>query len=236
MPFLNHCVVVVIPAHNEEKSIVKVINNLPKEILQEIVVVNNASKDRTKEEAMGSGATVLDEFNYGYGAACLKALRYLEQKKKLPDIVVFIDGDYSDYPEELPSLVMPLIKENMDLVIGSRILGKREKNALLPQQILGSRIAGFLIKYFYGFRFTDLGPFRAVKFEKLLSLKMRDKNYGWTAEMQVKAAKKKWRIKEVPVRYRRRIGKSKISGTVKGTCLAAYKIIGTIFFYAFKKI
>ncbi len=234
--FSNHPIAVVIPAHNEEKSIAKVINDLPREMLQEIIVVDNLSEDRTKEEAAANGATVLNELNYGYGSACLRALKYLREREPAPEIVVFLDGDYSDHPEELPTLVEPLISEGFDLVIGSRILGEREKRALLPQQVLGSQIASLLIKHLYGFRFTDLGPFRAVKFKKLLTLDMRDRDYGWTAEMQVKAVKKKWRIKEVPVRYRRRIGRSKIAGTFKGTCLAAYKIITTILSHAFKKI
>ena len=221
----------IIPAYNEEKAIGKVIREIPKDLVTEIVVVNNNSDDNTKKIALSEGATVIDEPKRGYGQACLKGIDYLKNKSPQTDIVVFMDGDHSDYPAELSKLVNPIIKNGMDMVIGSRTLGKAEKGALTPQQIFGNRLATTLIRILYGTRYTDLGPFRAIKFSSLLELKMQDTNYGWTTEMQIKAAKQKLNISEIPVNYRSRIGTSKISGTIKGSISAGYKIIKTIFRY-----
>lgn len=221
---------VIIPAFNEEKSIGKVIGDIPK-IVRHIIVCSNASTDRTVEVAETHGAIVVKEPLRGYGNACLKALAYIEQLEIKPMIVVFLDGDYSDYPEELTELVAPIVKNNFDLVIGSRDLGTKENGAMLPQQIFGNWLATRLIKLLFGYTFTDLGPFRAVTYSALQKINMVDKNYGWTVEMQVKAAKLKLRCTEIPVRYRKRIGQSKISGTLIGTISAGYKIILTIFRY-----
>lgn len=221
---------VIIPAFNEEKSIGKVIGDIPK-IVRHIIVCSNASTDRTVEVAETHGAIVVKEPLRGYGNACLKALAYIEQLEIKPMIVVFLDGDYSDYPEELTELIAPIVKNNFDLVIGSRDLGTKENGAMLPQQIFGNWLATRLIKLLFGYTFTDLGPFRAVTYSALQKINMVDKNYGWTVEMQVKAAKLKLRCTEIPVRYRKRIGQSKISGTLIGTISAGYKIILTIFRY-----
>lgn len=220
---------VIIPAFNEESSISKVIRDIPKSLTREIIVCNNNSTDRTAEIAEQSGAKVLLATNKGYGSACLKGLEYIATKEIKPDIVVFLDGDYSDYPEQMPSLLAPILDEDMDLVIGSRALGNLQKGAMTPQQIFGNWLATTLIKFFYNYTFTDLGPFRAVRYDKLLEIDMKDPDFGWTVEMQVKAAKMQLNCTEVAVNYRNRIGKSKISGTVKGTILAGHKILWTIF-------
>lgn len=221
---------VIIPAFNEENSVGSVIQNIPAWV-DEIIVVNNNSTDKTKVNAKKAGAIVIDEPINGYGRACLKGIEFFKNHTKKPDIIVFIDADYSDYPEEMDALVNPIIDENIDMVIGSRALGKREKGSMTFPQIFGNWLATSLLKLIYGIKYTDLGPFRAIKFEKLLALNMADKTYGWTVEMQVKAAKQKIKVKETPVSYRKRIGFSKISGTIKGTILAGYKIITTIFKY-----
>jgi glycosyltransferase involved in cell wall biosynthesis len=221
---------VIIPAYNEEASIGEVIRAIPKRLVTEIIVINNASTDNTEEVARDAGATVLREPIPGYGRACLKGIEYLSQHQ-LPSIVVFIDGDKSDYPEEIEQLVKPILEGNTDLVIGSRALGVKEPGSMTPQQHFGNWLATRLLRMFYGVRFTDLGPFRAIRYDKLLQLEMKDQDYGWTVEMQLKAAKQGLRCVEVPVRYRKRIGVSKISGTVKGTILAGHKIITTIFKY-----
>jgi len=222
---------VIIPAYNEEKSIGKVVNDIPRDLVKNIIVVNNNSTDNTVEVAQNAGAIVLDETRKGYGWACLKGI---EKSKQLDtDIVVFLDGDYSDYPEEIIDVVKPIIEEGNDMVIGSRVLGKREKGSLTPQQVFGNWLATRLIRIFYGARFSDLGPFRAINADSLEKLKMSDKTYGWTIEMQIKAAKHKMKFCEVPVNYRKRIGVSKVSGTVKGTILAGIKIIFAVFKYRF---
>ena len=226
---------VVIPAFNEQESIAYILKDMPMDWVREVVVVNNNSTDDTVKRASAGGAIVLDEPRQGYGYACLKGIDFLQKKTSPPDIIVFMDADYSDHPEELPLVVAPIIEDNMDMVIGSRALGKREKKSMMPQQIFGNWLATTLIRWFYGAKFTDLGPFRALKFNRLLELNMQDKTYGWTVEMQVKAARKKYRFTEVPVNYRERIGVSKVTGTIKGTILAGYKIIFTIFKYALKK-
>lgn len=222
---------VIIPAFNEENGVGEVVKEIPKDIVAEIIVVNNNSNDRTKAVAAAAGATVLDEKVPGYGRACLKGMDYLKSTAEPDDIVVFLDADHSDYPEEMKMLIQPILDNQADLVIGSRALGNKEKGSMTPQQVFGNWLATRLLKLLYNVRFTDLGPFRAIRYSKLLELNMEDKTYGWTVEMQVKAAKQKMRCAELPVRYRKRIGYSKISGTVKGTILAGYKIITTIFKY-----
>ncbi len=222
---------IIIPVFNEEKSVGKVINDLPREWIREIVVVNNGSLDASPTIAREAGAEVLDEPIKGYGRACLRGIEYLLEKKTPPAIVVFLDGDYSDHPEELPKLIRPLQDDDYDLVIGSRKLGEREKGSMEPQAVFGNWLATKLLKYLYGYEFTDLGPFRAIKWQKLLDLEMADKDFGWTVEMQVKAAKNGLKCMEVPVSYRRRIGVSKVTGTLKGTLMAGYKILWTIFKY-----
>ena len=222
---------IIIPAFNEENGIGEVIREIPRELVTEIVVVNNASTDDTEKIAKAEGATVLREPTPGYGRACLKGIDYLKRSDLQPHIVVFLDADHSDYPVEMLELVRPIEEGKADLVIGSRALGKKEQGSMTPQQVFGYWLATRLLRILYGVRFTDLGPFRAIRFDKLVELNMEDKTYGWTVEMQLKAAKMGFRCMEVPVRYRRRIGFSKISGTVKGTVMAGYKIITTIFKY-----
>lgn len=209
----------------------KVILEIPEGLVSEIIVVNNASTDRTEVVANSMGATVLKEPRRGYGNACLKGLRYLEQLETKTDIVVFLDADYSDFPEEMPSLVSPIIHDDFDLVIGSRSLGNRQSGSMTIPQVFGNWLATTLLKLLYGANFTDLGPFRAIRYQCLLDLEMHDQTYGWTVEMQLKAAKYHLKCTEVPVNYRVRTGKSKISGTVKGTLMAGYKILLTIFKY-----
>ncbi|MBT6378498.1 MAG: glycosyltransferase family 2 protein [Flavobacterium sp.] len=229
---------VIIPAYNEEDSIAKVINDIPT-IVDEIIVISNNSTDKTEENAANAGATVLKESKRGYGYACLKGMDYiastsLSDQEKKTTIVVFLDGDYSDYPEQLTELVAPIINDNIDLVIGSRVKELRETGSMTPQQVFGNWLATFLMNIFFGAKFTDLGPFRAIKYQKLLQLKMEDKTYGWTVEMQLKAIKQHFSYKEVPMKYRNRIGISKVSGTLKGSILAGVKILGWIFKYSFK--
>ncbi len=224
---------VIIPAYNEEDSIQKVINEIPSEV-SEVIVVNNNSTDNTLKIAKKAGATVLTETKKGYGYACLKGMEYIKQSNEKLDILVFLDGDYSDYPEELTKIVSPIINNNIDFVIGARVPELREKESVTPQQIFGNWLACSLMKVLYGAKFTDLGPFRAIKYDKLLALNMSDKTYGWTVEMQLKALKKEYTYIEVPVHYKKRIGVSKVSGTIKGTIFAGVKILTWIFKYSFK--
>lgn len=224
---------VIIPAYNEQDSIANVINDIPKTV-EEIIVINNNSTDHTVQNAEQAGATVLTEINKGYGYACLKGMHYIAAQENKPDIIVFLDGDYSDYPEELTKLVDPIINDDIDFVIGSRVKRLREGGSMTPQQVFGNWLATFLMKLFFGAKFTDLGPFRAIKYNKLLAMKMQDKTYGWTVEMQLKALKQKLSYIEIPVKYKQRIGVSKVSGTVKGTIFAGFKILGWIFKYSFK--
>jgi len=225
---------VIIPAYNEADSIAHVINDIPK-LVDEIIVVSNNSSDHTEINAKKAGATVLKENKKGYGYACLKGMQYIANQSEKPDIVVFLDGDYSDYPEELTNIVAPIINDNIDFVIGTRIKYLREKGAMTVPQIFGNWLATNLMRLFFGAKFTDLGPFRAIKYKKLLGLNMEDKTYGWTVEMQLKALKQKLTYMEVPVNYRNRIGVSKVSGTVKGAIFAGVKILGWIFKYSFEK-
>lgn len=220
-------IAVVIPALDEEQAIGKVLRDIP-EGASQVVVVDNGSRDRTAEVARGLGAEVVAEPRRGYGQACLTGIAQLDR----PDIVVFLDGDYSDYPEEMSALVAPLLTGEVDMVIGSRTLGQREKGALLPQARFGNWLSTLLIRLLFGVSFTDLGPFRALRFDALQRLAMQDRDFGWTVEMQVKAARLGLRAVEVPVRYRRRIGTSKITGTLSGTLRAGHKILWTIFRYA----
>jgi glycosyltransferase involved in cell wall biosynthesis len=224
-------ITVIIPAYNEEQSIGKVVDDIPRSIVNHVIVVNNNSTDTTVEVAKKAGAIVIDETRKGYGWACLKGIEH--SKTLNTEIVVFLDGDYSDYPGEIPDVLAPIFESNMDMVIGSRVLGKREKGSLTPQQVFGNWLATKLIRLFYRARFTDLGPFRAIKSASLEKLKMSDKTYGWTIEMQIKAAKQKMNFCEVPVNYKKRIGVSKVSGTIKGTVLAGIKIIFAVFKYRF---
>jgi glycosyltransferase involved in cell wall biosynthesis len=217
----------IIPVRNEETSLPLVLAALPRDLIEEVVVVDNGSTDGTATVARSRGATVLEERRGGYGAACLRGIEYLRAGR--PDVVVFLDGDYSDHPEEMPLLLDPILRGESDLVIGSRLLGRREPGSLLPQALAGNWLATRLMRLFYGGRFTDLGPFRAIRFEALLGLGMRDRGFGWTAEMQVKALKGGLRTREVPVSYRRRVGTSKITGTLTGTLRAGAKIFWTIF-------
>lgn len=223
---------VIIPAFNEEDSIAHVIAEIP-DIVSEVIVVNNNSTDNTVRIAKQAGATVLTENRKGYGYACLKGLDYVAQHVP-PDIIVFLDGDYSDYPHELTKLVTPIISDQVDLVIGARDKNLREAGSMTFPQIFGNWLATTLMRLFFNAKFTDLGPFRAIKYEKLLALNMEDKTYGWTVEMQLKALKKRYSYIEVPVAYKKRIGVSKVSGTVKGAIFAGVKILSWIFKYSFK--
>ncbi|NJY63646.1 glycosyltransferase family 2 protein [Salinimicrobium sp. CDJ15-81-2] len=224
---------VIIPAYNEAGSIGLVVAGIP-EIVDEVIVVSNNSTDATQENAAKAGATVLLEPRKGYGYACLKGMEYIEKLPEKPEIIVFLDGDYSDYPQELEKIVEPILQRDIDLVIGARVKRWRERGAMTFPQIFGNWLATNLMKLFFNARFTDLGPFRAIKYEKLLALEMEDKTYGWTVEMQLKALKRNYSYEEVPVHYRHRIGESKVSGTVKGAFMAGVKILTWIFKYSFK--
>lgn len=226
-------IITIIPAYNEADSIGKVIADIPA-FVSEIIVCNNNSTDQTAQVASKAGATVVDAPTPGYGNACLAGLNYIEQKSNPPDIIVFLDGDYSDYPDEMTRLVQPIIDKKVDFVIGARKKSLREAGSMTPQQIFGNWLATFLMRVFFNSNFTDLGPFRAINYQILKELKMEDNTYGWTVEMQLKILKKKVPYLEVPVRYKRRIGISKVSGTIKGTIFAGIKIIGWIFKYSIK--
>lgn len=222
---------VVIPANNEERSIGRVIDEIPA-CVRNIVVVNNGSTDQTAAVASSKGAIVVDEPQLGYGKACLTGIAYLSRLERQPDILVFLDGDYSDYPNELENIIAPITDQDFDLVIGSRSLGNKERGSMTLPQVFGNWLATLLMRKIYKTHFTDLGPFRAIKWEKFKGLGMIDQNYGWTIEMQIKAAKQNLSITEVPVSYRKRIGVSKVSGTIKGVVGAGYKILWTIWRYS----
>jgi glycosyltransferase involved in cell wall biosynthesis len=222
---------VVIPALNEERSLPLVLAALPHSLIEEIVVVDNGSSDRTAAVAVEGGARVVHEPRRGYGSACLAGIAALSDV----DVVAFVDADYSDHPEELALLLEPILTDRADLVIGSRMVGEREPGALLPQALFGNWLATRLIRLFWGVTFTDLGPFRAIRATSLTALQMQDRDYGWTVEMQVKAAQAHLRCVEVPVRYRKRVGRSKITGTVMGTIRASHKILATIFRSAWRR-
>ena len=225
---------VIIPAYNEADSITQVIHEIPATV-DEVIVVSNNSTDNTELNAKTAGATVLSEPRKGYGYACLKGMDYIAKQILKPDIIVFLDGDYSDYPDELTKIVSPIINKNIDFVIGARVKRLREQGSMTLPQIFGNWLATTLMTLFFKAKFSDLGPFRAIKYDKLLALKMEDKTYGWTVEMQLKALKQKLSYTEIPVNYRNRIGVSKVSGTVKGAIFAGLKILGWIFKYSIKK-
>ncbi len=229
---MNPVIKVIIPAFNEEGSIGHVIKDIPKEV-SEIIVVSNNSTDNTEIVAKQAGAIVLREERMGYGYACLKGLAYVASQKTAPEIIVFLDGDYSDYPEELTKIIAPIINQDIDMVIGARDKKLRESGSMTVPQIFGNWLATSLMNLFFGAKFTDLGPFRAIKYNKLIELNMQDKTYGWTVEMQLKAIKKRFTYTEVPVRYKKRIGVSKVSGTIKGAIFAGVKILSWIFKYSF---
>jgi glycosyltransferase involved in cell wall biosynthesis len=218
-------VAVIIPALNEEASLPRVLDAIPAGLVEQVLVVDNGSTDGTREVAAAKGARVIREARRGYGSACLAGIARLRERP--PDIVVFLDGDFSDHPEEMAALLAPIRKQGCDLVIGSRV-SRAEPGALLPQARAGNRLAVFLLRVLYGARYTDLGPFRAVRFDRLLELGMTDTSFGWTVEMQARAALAGWKTAEVPVSYRRRIGVSKISGTLSGTLRAGSKILFTL--------
>ena len=201
---MNKIIKVIIPAYNEEKSIVKVIQDIPS-IVDEIIIVDNNSSDQTAKNAQQAGAKVLTEIKKGYGNACLKGISYVKSQTHQTDIIVFLDGDFSDYPEELTKLIAPIINDNIDFVIGARVSEFREKGSMTRPQIFGNWLATTLMSLLFNSKFTDLGPFRAIKYHKLLALKMEDKTYGWTVEMQLKALKNNYSYQEIPVKYRNRI-------------------------------
>ncbi len=217
---------VVIPALDEERALPHVLAEIPRPFVRRVVVADNGSRDRTADIARECGAEVVYEPRRGYGAACLAALAHLDADP--PDVVCFVDGDHSDHPAELVRLIEPIARGDADLVIGSRTLGRAERGSLTPQQRVGNAIACAALRWIYGARYTDLGPFRAIRWSALRSMAMGDRDYGWTVEMQVKAARLEIPYAEVPVSYRCRIGESKISGTLRGTLGASRKILWTL--------
>lgn len=222
---------VIIPALNEEKAIGLVLRDIPRSIVHQVIVVDNGSSDNTAREAESCGAMVKYEPKKGYGAACQTGMKALAPDI---DIVVFLDADYSDYPEEIETLLLPIAENRADFVLGSRTLRDDSRKALSWQQHWGNRLATKLIEWRFGYQFTDLGPFRAIRRSALEALRMNDRGYGWTVEMQVKAASAGLRAVEVPVRYRTRIGYSKVSGTLRGAVCAGAKILYTIGRHALK--
>ncbi len=230
---MDKIIKVIIPAYNEEASIGKVLLEIP-DYVAEVIVVDNNSSDKTSQVAKKGGATVLFENRKGYGYACLKGMDHIKNTHPKPEIVVFLDGDYSDYPAEMDQIIAPIIEDDIDFVIGARVSKYREKGSMTFPQRFGNKLATNLMKVLFNAKFTDLGPFRAIKYKKLLELGMEDKTYGWTVEMQLKALRQKLSYIEVPVHYKNRIGVSKVSGTVKGAIFAGVKILGWIFKYSYK--
>lgn len=231
-------VIVIIPARNEELALGRVLDDLP--TVGSVIVVDNGSTDRTAEVARSRGCVVVHESEAGYGAACLAGLAEVQHRTQTgewdcPQVIAFLDGDYSDYPEYLPNLVRPILAGRCDFVLGSRLLGNREPGAMPVQSLLGNRLACYLIRILWGVTYTDLGPFRAIRFNALRALQMQDRNFGWTIEMQIKAAVAGLRTEEVATPYRRRIGNSKISGTISGTIRASVKILYTIGKYGLRR-
>jgi len=220
-------VAVVIPAFNEETSLPLVLRSIPGDRVDQVVVVDNGSTDNTSSVALAHGSTVIVEERRGYGAACQAGLNYLRGDP--PEIVVFLDADFSDHPEEMPDLLAPILEDGCDLVVGTRLKGRAEPGALLPQARFGNWLATLLLRRLYGVPYTDLGPFRAARYRRLMELGMRDPDFGWTVEMQARAALAGWKTAEVPVSYRRRIGVSKITGTLSGSLRAGLKILYTLF-------
>lgn len=222
---------VIIPAYNEENAVGLVIDEIPKGLVSEVIVVDNASTDNTAEKARERGATVLSQTEMGYGNACLKGMEHISNSLTQPDIVVFLDGDHSDYPGKMTELIKPIADNQVDMVIGSRALGKKQRGSMTIPQVFGNWLSTSLLKLIYRVQYTDLGPFRAIRYTSLIQLDMQDRTFGWTVEMQLKVAKLSLRFVEIPVDYRVRVGTSKISGTVKGALMAGYKILYTIFKY-----
>ena len=220
-------IAVVIPALNEEDALPRVLQEIPPGLAERIVVVDNGSTDQTTAAALANGAEAISEPRRGYGSACLAGLEHV-RKTGAPEIVVFLDADYSDHPGEMPDLVAPILMDEAELVIGSRVLGKAAPGALLPQARYGNALATTLIRWRWGVEFTDLGPFRAIRWAALETLAMQEVNFGWTVEMQVKAARQGLRCKEIPVSYRKRVGSSKITGTLRGTIGAGTRILWLI--------
>ena len=233
MPVDGRTIVVIIPVLNEEDSIGLVLAHIPEDMAAVVIVVDNGSTDRTATVAAEGGAVVVSQPRRGYGAACLRGMA--EAARFAPDVIVFLDGDYSDYPEEMADLVRPILDEGYDMVIGSRMLGHRAPGSMPVQAVIGNVLVPRIIRWLYGHRYTDLGPFRAIRYERLLELEMADQNFGWTVEMQIKAAQKGYRTVDVPVSYRRRVGVSKITGTLSGAVRAGVKILWVTFRYAFGK-
>ena len=226
-------IVVIIPVLNEEESIGLVLSHIPEGLARAVIVVDNGSTDRTGAVAEEGGAVVVREPRRGYGAACLRGMA--EGSRFDPDVIVFLDGDYSDFPEEMADLVRPIVEDDYDMVIGSRMLGRRAPGAMPVQSLIGNILVPRIVQWLYGHRYTDLGPFRAIRYDRLLELGMVDLNFGWTVEMQIKAAQKGFRTLDVPVRYRKRVGVSKITGTLSGAVRAGVKILWVTFRYAVRK-
>lgn len=233
MPVDGRTIVVIIPVLNEEDSIGLVLAHIPAGMAAAVIVVDNGSTDRTAAVASEGGAVVVSEPRRGYGAACLRGMA--AAARFAPDVIVFLDGDYSDYPEEMADLVRPILDKGYDMVIGSRMLGRRAQGSMPVQAVIGNVLVPRIIRWLYGHRYTDLGPFRAIRYDRLLELEMADQNFGWTVEMQIKAAQKGYRTLDVPVSYRRRVGVSKITGTLSGAVRAGVKILWVTFRYAVGK-